>query len=569
MFINYMLLKEIIFTSAICPIIMLGAIMSREIIINANISEEIRIAIIENHRLIDIDINNPNRIKKKGNIFKGIVSNIEDGLNAAFVEFGEDKQAFLPLSEIRSDINQSLKKRKGSFSSKMSNILTKGQEVIIQLTKDKIGNKGAAATTYISIPGRYIVLMHSDNTGGGISRKIVNETYRREARDFLSQIEIPEGLAIIIRTAGIGATKIDLVRDFKNLCNMWEKIDRLIYKTYAPYLLYKEPNIIVRTIRDYFTNTVSLIIIDSKEEYKQALNYFKKYMPGMEQIVVYYDKFKPIFDYYGLAKEIDQIYSLQVKLNSGGYIIIEQTEALVSIDVNSGKSIYNETHEETVYKTNMEASIELARQLRIRDLGGIVIVDFIDMISYNHKRNVERQTRISMLLDKAKIKIGKISDNGLLEITRQRIRQSYRMITHVPCYTCMGTGRIRDIHGRLVNALRQTLEHLSKTHLFIDKLIIYLPIDLSNILVNKKRQYLINLSKTYHVDIYAYGDVKLSGEKIRFYEHKRQPMSFNTYKKQHKKTYNLKNIGKNINKKKHPSIGPVPVLQCKNLYVGF
>lgn len=546
--------------------------MSKEIIVNANIGEEIRVAIVEDKKLVDIDIDNYSRTKKKGNIFKGIVTNIEDGLDAVFIDFGENKQAFLPLSEIRNDFYEPIEMNKNISSLKTSHILSKGQDIVIQITKDKIGNKGAAATTYISIPGRYIVLMHSDNTGGGVSKKIIYDEYRREAKKFLSTIEIPEGLAVIIRTAGIEVNRRDLVNDFKRLCSLWEKIDKNIRKSKIPQLLYKEPNIIIKTIRDYFTNDISLIVIDNKDEYEYSLKYFKKYMPGMEHVIVHYNKFKQIFDYYELTTEINQLYSLKVKLISGGYIIIEQTEALVSIDVNSGKFVYNEGHEATVYKTNMEAAQEIARQLRLRDLGGIIVVDFIDMISEHHKENVEHRMRKFMYNDKAKIKISKISNNGLLEITRQRLRQSHRRISHIPCHTCKGTGYIRDIQGRLVNVLRQILEYLSKNHISIDKLITYIALDLSNILVNKKRRVLLYISEKYHVDIYIYGDIKLSGEKIKFYVNKRKNIEIISYLLDKSKSksidFNVK-IFQEVKKKIYPSIGPIPILIHRNFYLCY
>jgi len=545
--------------------------MSKRIIVNANITEEVRIAIVENDKLIDIDIEIPNRTKQKGNIFKGIVTNIEDGLEAAFVEFGESKQAFLPLSEIRYDLSQLnvdiLKKFK---QLKVSDILTPGQEIVIQITKDRTGTKGAAATTYLSLPGRYIVLMHSDNTGGGISRKITNDNSRKIAKEILFNIEIPLGMAIIIRTAGITATKIDIMRDFQNLCKIWEEIDKNNQTKRAPLLLYEEPNIIIRTIRDYFTDDVSLIAIDDRNEYQNSLKYFKEYIPGMENLLIYYEDIRPIFAYYNIAREVKQLYETQVMLLSGGHIVIEQTEALVSIDVNSGWSIDNEGHEATVYKTNMEASKEIARQLRLRDLGGIIVIDFIDMVSKIHKKNIEKQLIKNMSSDKARIKIGIISENGLLEITRQRLRQSHRMVSHISCDSCNGTGRIRDIQGRVINALRHILNFLSKTRNILYKLSIYLPIDVANLLNNGRREYLLKISKLYKLELFICGDIKLNGETIRFNEERINNIKSLLRKNDRKidrELHRTNNAIKNYNvDMTHMiySIGSVPFLKQKN-----
>jgi len=543
--------------------------MVKEIIVNANISEEIQVAIIENFRLIDIDIDNPNKTKKKGNIFKGFIVNIEDGLEAAFVEFGNIKQAFLPLSEIRNDLYLNLnKKTVNSSLIRMSNILIRGQEIIIQVMKDTIGSKGVTATTYLSIPGRYLVLMHSDNMGGGISKKIVDVFYRKQAKIFMSTIEMPEGIAIIMRTASTEAKNIDLLYDLKKLCKVWNDINISIKNIKAPKLIYKEPNIVIRTIRDYFTNDVSLIIIDNKYEYRQAINYFKQYMISANQVIVHYNKIKPIFDYYGLTAEISQLYHSRINLVSGGYIIIEQTEALVSIDVNSGKTLYLGSHEMTVYKTNLEASREIARQLRLRDLGGIIVIDFIDMISVNHRNNIKKQIKLDTVFDKAKIKISSISDNGTLELTRQRIRQSYKTISFITCHNCKGTGQIRTLQSLITNALRQIFEFIAKHHIYINKIITYLPLRVANILVNKKRKTLLEISEMYFVDVYIYGDDRLNGEKIVFCKNKRKNIYFllKNEKNLSVSHFFFNKFVKITKKDFFVRIGPTPILIQRHLF---
>jgi ribonuclease E len=405
--------------------------MSKEIIINAEMAEEVRIAIVENSRLVDLDIETQSRTKHKGNIYKGIVSNIEDSLDAAFVEFGEEKQAFLPMTEIRPELYPA--ELRGQRRAKISDVLTRGQEIVVQVTKDEIGTKGAAVSTYLSLPGRFVVLMHSDEGGGGISRKIDNENARQAARDMLSRLSVPEGLAVIIRTAGMTASRQDLYRDFRQLCEIWQQINKGAQLGRAPTLLYKEPDIVIRTIRDYFSQEVAKIVIDDEEEYEDAHRYFSDHMPDLVKVLERHKKKEPIFLHYGIESAISELYEREVKLPSGGYVIIEPTEALVSIDVNSGKSTKEEGHAATVYKTNLEATEEIARQLRLRDLGGIIVIDFIDMISSKHRRDVEKKMRDSMHNDKARVKVGRISENGTLEMTRHLLRQSNHIISHLSC----------------------------------------------------------------------------------------------------------------------------------------
>lgn len=493
--------------------------MSKEIIINANLAEEVRIAILENGRLVDLDIETSVKVKHKGNIYKGIISNIEDALDAAFVEIGEERQAFLPLSEVRPSIYPEALKNKKKV--KISDVLSRGQEVVVQVTKDELGTKGAAVSTYLSLPGRFVVLMHSDESGGGISRKIDSESARSAARDMLSRLSVPEHMAVIIRTAGMNGTKSDLFRDFRLLCDSWQQIDKGAQLGRAPTILYREPDIVVRTIRDYFSPDVSKIIIDDEEEFEEALSYFKEQMPDLVPLLEKHRKREPIFHFYGIEKAISELFDLEVKLPSGGYITIEQTEALVSIDVNSGSSTKEEDHEATVYKTNLEAADEIARQLRLRDMGGIVVIDFIDMLSRWHRRDVERRLRDLMHNDKARVKLGRISENGILELTRQRLRQSHSMISRIPCAHCGGTGRVRDAQGLALTALRRIAGYLAKKRVPLSRLTTRLPVEVANIVNNKKRKDLISMSESYEIEIDIVSDVKLSDAQIEFFEERR------------------------------------------------
>lgn len=529
--------------------------MSKEIIINADMAEEVRIAIIEKGRLVDLDIETQSRAKHKGNIYKGIISNIEDSLEAVFVDFGEEKQGFLPLSEIRPDLYpEGFKKGK---KPRASEILTRGQEIVVQVTKDEIGTKGAAVSTYLSLPGRYVVLMHSDEGGGGISRKIDSESARQAARDMLSRLSVPEGMAVIIRTAGMTANRQDLYRDFKSLCDVWQQINKGAELGRAPTLLYREPDIVVRTIRDYFSADVTKIVIDDEEEYEEALRYFTEQMPGLVQILEQHRKKEPIFFHYGIEKAIEELFDRQVQLPSRGYIIIEQTEALVSVDVNSGKSTKEDDHEATVYKTNLEAVNEVARQLRLRDLGGIIVIDLIDMVSGKHSRDVERALKDAMKNDKAQIKIGRISENGTLELTRQRLRQSHQLISHVTCAVCEGTGRVRDTSGLAILALRNIYSYLSKKRYNLSTLTVKLPVEVANQLNNQKRRELLDLSEQHQLLLQIFGDAKLHDDQIDFFEERRGQAGLDAAAPAPKN--NPKQVRPLLNLPP-PSIGPAPTL---------
>ena len=529
--------------------------MSKEIIINADMAEEVRIAIVENGRLVDLDIETQSRAKHKGNIYKGIVSNIEDSLEAVFVDFGEEKQGFLPLSEIRPELYpESLKNTK---KPRASEVLVRGQEVVIQVTKDEIGTKGAAVSTYLSLPGRYVVLMHSDEGGGGISRKIDSESARQAARDMLSRLSVPEGMAVIVRTAGMTANRQDLYRDFKSLCDAWEQINKGAELGRAPTLLYREPDIVVRTIRDYFSHEVTKIVIDDEEEYEEALKYFTEQMPSLVQILEKHQKKEPVFFHYGIEKAIEDLFERQVQLPSRGYIIIEQTEALVSVDVNSGKSTKEEDHEATVYKTNLEAVYEVARQLRLRDLGGIIVIDLIDMVSGKHNRDVERALKEAMKSDRARIKIGRISENGTLELTRQRLRQSHQLVSHVTCSVCEGTGRVRDTSGLSILALRNIYSYLSKRHYNLSSLIVKLPVEVANLLNNQKRRELLELSDNHQLQLQILGDSKLHDSKIEFSEERRGQAGLDAAVTVPKNNSKQARLHLNL---PPPSIGPAPTL---------
>ena len=493
--------------------------MSKQLVINASAAEEVRVAIIEDGRLVDLDIDSSSRTKQKGNIYKGIVANVEDSLEAAFIEFGDDKQAFLALSEVRPALYPA--ELRGQRRPKISDVLKRGQELVVQVTKDEIGNKGAAVTTYLSLPGRYVVLMHSDDSGGGVSRKIEDEAARRRARDMLGHLDVPDGMAVIIRTAGMNRPMIDLYRDLKALAKVWEQIDRGGQLGRAPTLLYREPDLVVRTIRDYLAPDIGKILIDSEDEFEEVKSYFEERSPDALALLERYEGRQPLFEKLGIEGAIEELFERQVKLPAGGYLIIDQTEALVAIDVNSGKSTRESDHEATVYKTNLEAAREVARQLRLRDLGGIIVVDFIDMANRRHDRDVERALRDAMRDDKARVKIGRISENGTLEITRQRLRQAHRLVSHTPCPHCAGTGVVRDPKGLAVSALRQLSNRMSKTAHQLARLTVRVPVDVANIINTMKRRDLLDMSEEHQCLVDVQADVRLQGDELRYDEERR------------------------------------------------
>ena len=479
-------------------------------------AEEVRVAILQKNRLLDLDIETQSRTKQKGNVYKGIVANIEDSLEAAFIEYGEGRQGFLPLSELRPSLfpNGVKPRSRGKDRPKISDILERGQEIVIQVTKDEIGNKGAAVTTYLSIPGRYLVMMHSDDTGGGISRKIDDHRARKRARALLSALDVASGMAVIIRTAGMNRSREDLFRDFKALAKTWDRIDKGSQLGRAPTLLYREPELVVRTIRDYLSPDIEEIVIDNEDEFEDTKTYFDERMPDLAKILSLYEGKQPIFEKFGIEAAIDELYERNVKLPSGGELVIDQTEALVAVDVNSSKSTKEDDHESTVYKTNLEAADEIARQLRLRDLGGIVVIDFIDMAARKHVREVEKRLKEAMRSDKARVKTGRIGENGTLELTRQRLRQAHRLISHVNCPHCQGTGLVRDVEGRAISALRKIYNLLAKSRKRLAKLNVTMPLDVANFLNNHKRQELLDIYNEEGILVCIDGSPALYGEEV-------------------------------------------------------
>lgn|GEM_PF-376034 len=505
----------------------------KRMLINASAAEEVRMAIVEDGVLTDLDVETQSKEKSRGNIYKGIVANVEASLGAAFIEFGHAKQGFLAFDDLRQEMWDP--GWQGEGRPRITDVLHRKQEAVVQVIKEEMGNKGAAVTSYLSLPGRYIVLMHSGGGRGGVSRKIDDERERAKAKDFLDKLKVPDGLGVIIRTAGMGKSRAELQKDLNQLTRQWQKIMETAEIARAPSLLYREPDLVVRTIRDYLTSDIDEVIIDDPDEYEEVLDYFAEGeaestaagddAPSTEKkgkdLIKLYQGAVPLFEKYDVEEQIEALYKRQVPLPSGGYLIIDQTEALVSIDVNSGKSTREDDHESTVYKTNLEAVTEVARQLRLRDMGGIVVVDLIDMSSRKHERDVENRFKEATKSDKARIKFSRISENGLMELTRQRLRQAHRLVSHVPCAHCGGTGVVRAVPGQAVAALRELQRRAAAGQGLVARLVARLPVDAANHLANHKRAELDALAKAFEIKVDVLADPTLFTGQSAFDEERR------------------------------------------------
>ena len=473
--------------------------MSNKILINAIDPEQCRIAKVKESMLEEFHIESASREITKGNIYKGVVSRVEPGLQAAFVDYGAERHGFLQINEIHSDYFQETQ----SGDRSIKDVIKQRQELLVQVTKDPVLKKGAMLTTFISLPGRRLVLMPGSNNRG-ISRKIDDEHERNRLKTTLSRVRIPDGFGVIVRTAGEEATKTLVEKDLRYLLRLWKTINKKGVKDSAPRLLYKERNFAVRSIRDYFTPEVSEILIDDMSVYQEVRDFMHIISPKHKKIIKHYHGARPIFTKYQLEKQIASIYENRVDLKSGGSIVIEQSEALVAVDVNSGKSIHQASIEKTAFLTNLEAAEEIARQLRLRDLGGLIVIDFIDMKDVKHKQEVEKSVKKHLKLDKARTKVGRISQFGLMEMSRQRIRPSIEFGTFEPCRHCRGKGLIPSTETLSVSFLRKmSLETLKEG---ISKAKGVVPIEVANYLLNRKRKELLELEARRNISISIEGD---------------------------------------------------------------
>ena len=452
----------------------------KRMLFNATQSEELRVAIVDGQKLIDLDIEHAGKEQRKSNIYKGVITRIEPSLEAAFVDYGTDRHGFLPFKEI----SRSYFQDKPEGRARIQDVIKEGQEVIVQVDKDERGSKGAALTTFISLAGRYLVLMPNNPRGGGVSRRIEGED-RNELRDTMAQLEVPNGMSIIARTAGIGRTAEELQWDLNYLTQLWQAIEDASNFQPGAYLIYQESSLVIRAIRDYFSADIGEILIDTADVHEQALQFMNHVMPGNVTRVKLYQDEIPLFSRFQIEHQIESAFSREVRLPSGGAIVIDHTEALVSIDVNSGRSIKGADIEQTAFNTNLEAAEEVARQMRLRDLGGLVVIDFIDMENQRNQRDVENALRDALHHDRARVQMGKISRFGLLELSRQRLRPSLGETNHMTCPRCNGTGHIRGIESTALHILRITQEEAMKDNSAIIQ--VQLPVEAATFLLNEKR----------------------------------------------------------------------------------
>lgn len=454
----------------------------KRMLFNATQAEELRVAIVDGQKLIDLDIEYSGKEQRKSNIYKGIITRVEPSLEAAFIDYGAERHGFLPFKEIS---RVYLKGEDGEFSrSRIQSVLKEGQELIVQVDKDERGNKGAALTTFISLAGRYLVLMPNNPRGGGVSRRVEGDE-RTELRDVMDQLEVPGGMSIIARTAGIGRAVEELQWDLNYLRQLWTAIEDASTTQSGPFLIYQEGSLVIRAIRDLFQPDIGEILVDTEAIYEQARQFMSHVMPDNVNKVKLHRDDVPLFSRFQIEHQIETAYRRDVTLPSGGAIIIDHTEALVSVDVNSARATRGADIEQTALNTNVEAADEIARQLRLRDLGGLVVIDFIDMENQRNQREVENRLKDALKHDRARVQMGKISRFGLLELSRQRLQPSLGESSHIPCPRCGGTGHIRDIESSALHILRILQEEAMKESTAL--LRVQVPVDVGTFLLNEKR----------------------------------------------------------------------------------
>ena len=452
----------------------------KRMLFNATQPEELRVAIVDGQKLIDLDIETAGKEQRKSNIYKAVITRLEPSLEACFVEYGGNRHGFLPFKEVAPQFYQPGSGNRPSIKE----ALREGQELLVQVEKDERGNKGAALTTYISLAGRYIVLMPNNPSGGGVSRRIEGEE-RDELRQVLSQVDVPQGMSIIARTAGIGRNEEELQWDLDYLKQLWDAIEGAAKSEKAPSLIYLESSLVVRAIRDYFNPEISEILIDTEDVYQQALAFMSTVMPGNVNRIKRYVDDVPLFSRFQIEHQIESAHAREVRLPSGGVIVIDHTEALTAIDINSARATKGSDIEATAFNTNLEAAEEIARQLRLRDLGGLIVIDFIDMESNRNQRDVEDRLRDSLHYDRARVQTAKISRFGLLELSRQRLQPSLSESNYIACPRCSGIGHIRGIESSALHILRIIQEEAMKES--SAAIHVQVPVDVATFLLNEKR----------------------------------------------------------------------------------
>ena len=475
----------------------------KRMLINATQAEELRVAIVDGQSLYDIDIEQPSKEQKKSNIYKGRIFRIEPSLEAAFVEYGGGRHGFLPLKEISRDYFQA-----GVDHNKagIRELLKEGQEIVVQVDKEERGNKGAALTTFISLAGRYMVLMPNSPSAGGVSRSIEGED-RAALKDALDKLNIPDDMGVIIRTAGVGRDAEELQWDLDYLLNVWRAIAEAALSKPAPFLIYQESRLIVRALRDYLRADIGEILVDTEEMYEHAREFMQQVMPQTLRKLKHYKDDIPLFNRFQIESQIEGAYERNVRLPSGGSIVVDQTEALTAVDVNSSRATKGSDIEDTAFQTNLEAAEEVARQLRLRDLGGLVVIDFIDMASNKHQREVENRLANALKYDRARVQVGRISRFGLLEMSRQRLRPSLGESSQIVCPRCDGHGRMRSVESLSLSIIRVAEEHAMKEN--TGQVLVQAPVEIANYLLNEKRSALREIEQRHEAPIVIVADEQL------------------------------------------------------------
>ncbi len=476
----------------------------KRMLVNATQKEELRLAMVDGQKLYDLDIEVPTREQRKSNIYKGRITRIEPSLEACFIDYGVQRHGFLPLKEISSEYF--VKQPEQGDRVQIRDVLREGQEIVVQVDKEERGTKGAALTTYISLAGRFIVLMPNNAGAGGVSRRIQGED-RDVVRQSLEELAPPDGMGCIVRTAGVGRSAEELRWDMDYLLRVWEAIKQVVVTRPAPFLIYQEGNAIVRALRDYFSNDIGEIVIDDPAVHQDAQEFMERVLPQSLRKLKLYDDPVPLFTRFQIESQIESAFNHKVSLPSGGSIVIDRTEALTAIDINSARSTKGEDIEETALNTNLEAADEIGRQLRIRDLGGLVVVDFIDMGPQRNQREVENRLRDAVKHDRARIQIGRISRFGLLELSRQRLRPSLEESTQSVCPRCNGAGNVRSVESLALAVLRLVGEEARKER--TAKVIAQLPMDVANYVLNEKRDWVQSVQEANGAQIVLIGNPDL------------------------------------------------------------
>jgi ribonuclease E len=553
----------------------------KRMLINATQPEEVRVALVDGQRLYDLDIESADREQKKSNIYKAKIIRIEPSLEAAFVDYGAERHGFLPFKEIARTLfkaEQDDKPRIGRIS--ISDAIEEGQEFIVQIEKEERGNKGAALTTFVSLAGRYLVLMPNNPRAGGVSRQIEGSD-RAEARDAMSGLVVPEGMGLILRTAGVGKSSEELQWDLDYLSQLWSAISSAAIERPASFLIYQESEVIIRAIRDYLRKDINEIWIDDAEVHKRCHDFMTQVMPhNLEKLKLYKDD-DPLFTRYQIEYQIETAFSREVRLPSGGAVIIDHTEALISIDINSARATKGSDIEETAFNTNKEAAEEIGRQLRLRDIGGLIVIDFIDMLNTRNQREVENAMRESLRMDRARVQVGRISRFGLLEMSRQRLRPSLGESSHTPCPRCDGQGTIRDVESLSLSVLRIIEEEAMKD--MTAKIIVRVPVDAATFLLNEKRQHISEVQHRLNVEILVIPELTMvtpqySVQRVRLSDVKQDENQQSSYKIQiDEKSSINNNLISTHNKprgeqpvvKQFVPSAPAPIANTKNKSNGF